>query len=254
MRQENKFILDIPENITNVRIDIGTSVNAPYSAHWLSLYQNLFVIMVEPNPENIISLKTGKGTERSQGYYSIILDSGNIFYKGKLIDTLSRNNKFQLFECAIDNVEQKEERLFYCTSEENSGCSSLSKPTNLIIPVKKIVNTEVISMSHILDSFPWDRIPYIDFVKTDTQSYDLNVVKSFNNYLKKICFIQSEYYTNDQYENSKSNESSFYEFNELLVNNNFSLLKRTEHDLLYVNNELKNYIRDKSITPDSEIL
>jgi hypothetical protein len=41
---------NIPENCTNVKIDIGLSYTAPISNKWLLKEPNTFVIGFEPNP------------------------------------------------------------------------------------------------------------------------------------------------------------------------------------------------------------
>ena len=45
---------------------------------------------------------------------------------------------------------------------------------------------------------------YIEMLKTDTQGNDLNVLKSAGNFIKKIAFVQSEYWALEDYEGEKN--------------------------------------------------
>jgi hypothetical protein len=82
------------------------------------------------------------------------------------------------------------------------------------VTTEKQVDVNVISLKHIFDNFPWEQIPVIEFLKTDTQSNDLNVIKSCKEYLKRICFVHSEYYAQGVYDGEKPQNECFQQFNE----------------------------------------
>ena len=77
---------------------------------------------------------------------------------------------------------------------------------------KNIYN--LLSTLLFFDEFDWNKIEFIDFLKTDCQSNDLNVIKSCGDYLKRICFIQSEYYAHSAYEGEGDINMCFNEYDE----------------------------------------
>jgi hypothetical protein len=237
-----------------IRIDVGTSCNAPNSAYWLNKYSDLCVLGFEPNPKNIISLNTGIGTEkwnciRIQLNNNSIYDNNN----SKLCNINDNNNEFLLSECAIDDVEIPCKKKFFCTSDINTGCSSLHKPKENIlkIPVEKEIEVDTFSLEYFFDNIFKKKYDYFEFLKTDTQSNDLNVLKSCGKYMSRICFIQSEYHTNGQYENEKSKSESLLSFDHFMEKNNFKRYWATSTDVRYVNLSLTNIIKNNNIIDDT---
>jgi hypothetical protein len=237
-----------------IRIDVGTSCLAPNSAYWLNKYHDIIVLAFEPNPQNINSLYTGQDTEKWFDF-SLQINSNSIFdkQKNKICNITDKNNKFFLYDYAIDDVFELCKKTFFCTSEQNTGCSSLNRPIESILKVsiKQQIEVNVAPLNYFLDKIDWNTFKYIEFLKTDTQSNDLNVVKSCKQYLNKICFIQSEYFTNNQYENEKNQNDCFHEFNNFMIKNNFSLYWKDGCDVRYVNNNLIDYIKNNNILDDS---
>ena len=155
------------------------------------------------------------------------------------------------------NVDEPCEKSFYCTSKVNTGCSSLYKPLDGApglngVTTEKQVDVIVISLKTIFDNFPWDRIPVIEFLKTDTQANDLNVIKSCKEYLKRICFVHSEYYAQGVYEGEKPQRECFEEFDSFMKENNFKCYSITGTDVSYVNNDLIEYIITNGVINDTE--
>jgi len=190
----------IPDWAKRIRIDVGTSIDAPNTAIWLNKYDDLFVIMVEPNSECRQHL-----TERTCSDYPDIFDVVSIsknatIRKGEKLTDIT--GKFYLLTCAIDNVKEPCYQEFHMTGDKNIGCSSLLKPTaKLDIPTKRIVDVPIITLADILSRIP-DRFEHIDVVKTDTQGKDLEVLKSAGKYLKKIIHLNVETWTMDSYEDA----------------------------------------------------
>lgn len=247
---------NIPKNINKARIDVGTSTHAPHSAMWLSKYSDMLVIGVEPNPFNYGRILDGEFTVL--GGYQIVSNTQSVRLDNKFVCNLSDSgNFFKPIEAAIDNVDEPCEKSFYCTSRVNTGCSSLHKPLDGApglngVTTEKQVNVTAISLKTIFDNFPWEQIPVIEFLKTDTQSNDLNVIKSCKEYLKRICFIHSEYYAQGVYEGEKSQKECFDEFDSFMRENNFKCYAITGTDVSYVNIDLIEYIITNGVVNDTE--
>jgi FkbM family methyltransferase len=220
------FNIKLKENIKRVRLDVGTSSTAPNSAFWLSKYNDMAVFAFEPNPFNAECVRNG--TDVYPNDYKLVQNKGIVTKDNTVIATFDeRNNQFEIFEVAIDNVNTPTNKTFYCTSELNTGCSSLHRPIderlNGVVTEKEIQVTAV-ALKEFFQNFNWQQIPFIEFLKTDTQSNDLNVIKSCGEYLKKVCFVQSEYYAHSAYEGELSQLEAFNNFNEFYISNRTKML------------------------------
>lgn len=179
---ENKKI-KLPDWCRRVSIDVGTSINAPYSEIWLSQDHELCVFAFEPNPYNIKFLKNGGNI------WPIHLNPERI------------NKSFFVSECALSNGNPRKSK-FYCT-DGDSGTSSLFQPTK--IPVKEVVDVSVITLKHFFDLFPWDKINTIQHLKIDAQSSDFDIIKGCSTYLKdKVLEVTVETDTADHYINDEN--------------------------------------------------
>lgn len=175
--------IKIPDWAKRVKIDVGTSRNAPFSEMWLQKDQDLCVFAFEPNTYNIKNIH-------------------NCVYPGSYqINTNRINNSFFITECALSN-KMEEFVDFYCT-EEDGGTSSLYKPTSF--PLKDITKVPVLTLEYFFDHFPWDKINHIDQIKIDAQSSDFNIVKGMGKYLsERVCYLDVETGTNGQYDNHEN--------------------------------------------------
>ncbi len=174
------FDIKLKENIKRVRLDVGTSSTAPNSAFWLSKYNDMAVFGFEPNPFNAECVRNG--TDVYPNDYKLVESKGIVTKDNTVIATFEENgNQFKLFEVAADNVDIPTKKTFYCTSQLNTGCSSLHKPIderlNGVVTEKEVEVTAV-ALKDFFQNFNWQQIPYIEYLKTDTQSNDLNVIKS----------------------------------------------------------------------------
>lgn len=163
--------IQIPEWVRKVKIDVGLSDGAPQSAQWLEQEKDLLVFGFEPNPHNIATIKARASD------WSVTLNPNKI------------NASFYLVECALSNVSAMVLTPFYCTSND-PGCSSLLEPNEF--PVGEIVNAQTWSLNHFLTYFPFHRIPYIDFIKTDCQGADILVIEGCSDFLDKVAIITCE--------------------------------------------------------------
>ena len=243
---------NIPNGIERVRIDVGMSSTGPHTCYWLRKYENIAVIGFEPNPDNFKSLYDGH--MYVENAYQLIDDKKIITKNNQLIcNYAEKNNIFIGFDFAVDNVEIPTQKTFYCTSILNTGCSSLYKPIDGRlngVTLEKEVSVTAIPLKMILEKFPFDRIPYIEYLKVDTQANDIPVIKSCGEYIKKACFVSCEYFTNGEYEGERGQYESFMELDSIMKDNGFRCYSRSGVDAFFVNEELLPIIFENSILND----
>jgi FkbM family methyltransferase len=181
---ENKKI-KLPDWCKRVSIDVGTSINAPNSEHWLSTDSELCVFAFEPNPFNVNHLKSG------EKIWPIHLNPQRI------------GNSFFIVECALSKGEPRFSE-FYCT-EGDSGTSSMFKPS--YFNVKELVKVPTISLKDFFDFFDWEKVEYIEHLKIDAQSSDFDIVQGSGSYLnERVLYLTVESTTNTQYLNQENPE------------------------------------------------
>jgi hypothetical protein len=226
----------VPSSATRLCVDVGTSRDAPNSAYWLDKWPDVFVIGVEPAPINIDILFQGRPLAGAPQYH-LALDQNQIYKGGSPRGEI--NGRFCLIETAIDNVEAETTSSFYITDERNSGCSSLLKPTALLgLDVIEVYQTPTISLKTVLDKLIPSKFEYVTFLKTDTQGTDLNVVKSCQEYLNNILFVQMEVYTRGQYEK----EQKLEDIEQFMFSRGFRTVTGTVYDRVYINKELSKHV------------
>ena len=161
-----------------LRFDVGLSFNMPNATKWLRDDPNVYVIGIEPHPNNFKSCCSH-------------------------LETLDAGDRCYLIEAAISNVGESTDKDFYGLSGD-PGTSSLCRPIgrfeNL---VDRVYSVETISLASILDNLNYKRV---DVLKSDTQGNDLNVLKSAGDHLKKVDFIYAEYDESEDYENANTGE------------------------------------------------
>ena len=243
--------IKIPENIKHIKIDIGLSFSAPNASLWLCETEDRIVFGVEPSPINLACLHEGfagrNGVNEEQA--SMCVNEG-VIYKNNKIEKSGINDRFKMLYCGFDDVGRNNPQFvpFYMTSGD-PGCSSLSIPTNKLPNDVKfgadgrglsMTSVGVISFYDFLEKVPWDRFEFIEQVKIDTQGRDLNILKSSEEYLQKIVFLQVENSTNGEYEDSHTKE----EIHDFLINNDFKHISTVGVDSSYVNNKYSHLIDD----------
>lgn len=175
-KSDLNYYLSNINKFKHVKIDIGLSYSAPCSQSWLSKEEDLLVIGFEPNPECINSILSKNITKRNQSHDEPI--------ENKYI-----NNSFFLIPVALSNVNEPTTMYLY-GMENDCGCSSLFQPINLG-PIKEVYKVPVYSLKHFFDSFPWNQIEYIDYVKINTQGSDLDILKGAGEYIRNIAYIRA---------------------------------------------------------------
>ncbi len=215
---------NIPDHIRRIKLDIGLSYCAPHSYRWLSRETDLFVFGFEPNPECIEALN---GRNRPQCF-----DVSQKLISGEMLD------RFCLCPIALGNVFSVSEMDFYMMADD-CGTSSLLRPVDPKLgEVKQVTKVPVLSLSMFFDIFPWDRFPYIEYIKVDAQGADLDIIKGAGKYLsERIVFVTLEP-ESAQYENCQNNTES--NMTEYMTSQGFERIHHPNtNDPTFVNSKYK---------------
>jgi hypothetical protein len=85
-----------------------------------------------------------------------------------------------------------------------------------------------------------NNLQYIDYLKTDTEGFELNVLKSLENFINRVKLIHFEHHYDDMYVKNYK----FSDMHKYLVNNNFiqiykfKMYFRKSFEYFYLNNSL----------------
>ena len=233
------------KDINKIRFDVGCAATAPNSAQWILDDPNTKVFAFEPDIRSYNILLNGFHTNQYKDKPRLIKKQKIIIFKKKILKKIYNKN-FTIYNCGIDNVSKKIKKYFYHTAKKNYGCSSLLKP----ISQKLGITTE---FKKLVDIYPLNfflkniNSKYIEMLKTDTQGNDLNVLKSAKNYIKKIAFVQSEYWALKDYEGEKNKLEARSEIIEYMKKKNFYCYYYTDVDIFFVNKKLKKIIKKNNI-------
>ena len=82
---------------------------------------------------------------------------------------------------------------FYVMSKD-CGTSSLYAPRDPTLgPIVKQIQVPLITLEVLLKNFPWDRFPYIEYLKVDAQGSDLDVLIGAGRLLQeRVVFVTAE--------------------------------------------------------------
>ena len=87
-----------------------------------------------------------------------------------------------------------------------------------------------------------NKIKHIDYLKTDTEGFELNVLKSLEDFISQIRLIHFEHHYDDMY----IKNYQFTDIHKYLLNNNFTqifklkMFFRKSFEYLYINNLFPN--------------
>lgn len=243
---DEKGKIKIPQNIKQIKIDIGLSFSAPNSSLWLLDTDDRMVFGFEPSPICINALNVGVGGRSINPDQAGISISEDAIYRNDSVLKKGIKENFKLLCCGLDNVPENNPYFvpFYMTPGD-PGCSSLSIPTEKL--PEHIRNsgsglqmTAVLVMSFydFLDKIPWDRFDFIEQVKIDTQGRDLDILKSSKEYINNIVFLQVENSTNGEYQQTHTQQ----EIHDFLEESGFAHISTIGVDSSYIN---KKYIHLK---------
>ncbi len=228
--------INIPSKAKRILFDIGASINAPHSQIWTRGNDDVFVFIFEPNPMCIKSLKLGRWEENPYGpswIHELQLDNTII------------GDRVYLIESALSSGEPRYSD-FYCTSD--GGTSSLYKPQkSSSIIVNEKISTPTFSLEELFKIFPWDRFPFIEHIKIDTQSADYDVILGMGEYINKVLYITVETNTIDSvskkpyYNNPDEDPDRLKSY---IENSGFKCIQWKD-DGIFFNENLREYWDDK---------
>jgi FkbM family methyltransferase len=176
----------IPPHIKRVKIDVGLSYGAPFSCKWLEKEDDLIVFGFEPHPHTYQFLRS----QENPKYHPVY---NHIYPPIPYIDT-----RLMIFPVAL--LDKGGEYLDFYEMNGDVGVSSLYKPKEEYFEkkdsrftVQKITKVPVFTLKDFFDHFPFDRFPYIEYLKIDAQGSDLKIVKGAGSYLQNhVVFITLE--------------------------------------------------------------
>ena len=197
--------IDIPDWVTNIKIDIGLSFYAVHSQKWIENNSNLIVFGFEPNLE-WVNFLTSPEDKRD-------IKLKDIMPPLKEIEYSNINKKMFVIPVALsDNVEPTNMDLYIPSA--SGDCGSLLKPNPVCIGnVIKQYSVPVFNLSNFFELLPLDNLKFIDYIKIDVQGMDINVIKGAGKYLsEKVVYLTAEPETHAYYgaENNSSNSITKY--------------------------------------------
>jgi FkbM family methyltransferase len=232
--KNNKF--NIPNNVNKIWIDVGTSFNSPNSIQFLNRNSNGFVIGFEPDPNNYITqysihnfkknlwlLNNEDESALKEKTKRQLSQKRDIFNNTEeYLETNSYMNKYILIPCAI-GLEEGYKSLYLNShhgssslNENWSGCDSNNNIQVLVKPLKNFINM-----------IP-DKYNYIEHLKIDTESLDLDVLLSAGNTIERIAIITVE-------------DEKCHTY---LIDNNFEFLEKQNGGFSYINKKYKSLLNN----------
>ena len=219
--------IKIPNSTKRVRLDVGVSENAPMSRKWIEedTTGELLIFGFEPHPESRKILREGTSKWPNP------------------IDPQEVGKRLILLPFALQSKNEYGTARFYLT-QNNSGCSSLFHPKT--IPVQKEITVETCSLSQFFDYFPFESVPYIEYLKIDAQGADFNIVQGAGRYLEKVAVVTLET-EETEYPAATNNLADAEKF---MFEHNFIPAKNLNcADPTFVNLLYKNLVESKKIKP-----
>jgi len=206
----------IPGWVNSVKIDVGLRYDAPHMQNWLAQNQNCMVFGFEANkratdymfatPEERQKININDYFMPTPSYWSCL-------------DYSLIGKRCWVLPVALDLVKEPEPKTFYIIPKSDKAgedCCSLMRPQNDFCANPDICQVMAYSLADFLKLLPDGTI--IDYIKTDVQGKDLDVIKSAGDYIKQVVYITTEENSN-QYENSENN--TFLLVNKYLASKNF---------------------------------
>jgi FkbM family methyltransferase len=189
--KNSKIVL--PSDTKHVKLDVGLSYGAPMTQHWLTHQENLLVIGFEPNPESIALLRSSGNKKKAE-------------WHGDILEHKFLNKQCFILPVAL-GAKSEEKRTFYITTRDE-GCSSFYQPSGVLFNTEKVIDVPVVTLAEVLSYFPWEEIPYIDYLKIDAQGADLDILRGAGDYLDRIVYVTAESTVGNLYLDVKDNETS----------------------------------------------
>jgi hypothetical protein len=192
----------IPAWVNSVKIDVGLRYDAPHTQNWLTQNENCMVFGFEAN-KRATDYMFATPEERQKiniNDYFLAPDSSWTCLDYSLI-----GKRCYILPVALDLVKEPEMKTFYIVPRsETAGedCCSLMKPQSDFCSSPEMSKVMAYSLADFMKLLPDGTV--VDYIKTDVQGKDLDVIKSAGDYIKQVVFVTTEENTN-QYEGSSSN-------------------------------------------------
>lgn len=241
--------ISIPEELKQIRLDVGLAGEAPNAALWLSETTDRFVIGIEPLAYHWKMINNFETSNSKRPYpydFKILQLEENVVKLNKEV-ICDVGNRFFAIEAAIDNVSEAQKKKFYMMDRTDgaSGSSSLLKPSSHHPHfIEDEVEVTVHSLEHVLDSIDWDRFEYIEHIKTDCEGKDWDVVKSIGKYLDKVVFISSEMTNNLHHWHGSGDPRQFIEF---MQNSGFGVISLGNGQIVFLNKSLEHKVKQDNL-------
>jgi FkbM family methyltransferase len=158
--------IKLPVWCSSVKIDVGLSHNAPMTAEWLKRQpEGLVVFCFEPLEGNIKSSK------------HVI---------SNLIESKGIKSRAVFLQFALGQTEGVQN--MFVTPD--AGQSSFLEPLKAdVVREEEVRVTRLDSLLRVID---WDKTPRVDFMKTDCQGTDIDVLLGAGDLLGKVAIVTSE--------------------------------------------------------------
>jgi FkbM family methyltransferase len=177
--------LKFPESVIRVKIDVGLSHDAVQSFRWLKEDPSLGVVGIEPLNQNVSEVRQ--------------LIKANP-------DAQSIGERFVILPIALG--EEIGTRAVFVT-EGDAGSSSFFQPK--IHDVSHRETVPVFRLKDVLELISTLDFPRIDFIKTDCQGSDLDILKGASNQLERVAIVTAEA-EDEAYVGTANSEDSLDEF------------------------------------------
>jgi FkbM family methyltransferase len=169
-----------------LRIDVGTSINAPVSKWWADNLEDRFIIVIEPNPDCWHAQNLHPRLQQFMNVPKVFGDNDNVYG----------------IEGGCDNVTELEQKDFHIMNY-HQGNSSFLMPHNGVIPndeqditIDRTEKVDVFSLGMLLDKLDYE---YVELIKTDAQGKDLDIMKGLGDHVDRVLHMDCENDVTNQY-------------------------------------------------------
>ena len=158
--------LKFPASVKRVKVDVGLSHDAPQSFRWLQDDPNVGVVGIEPLSQNVSGVKR-------------LIEARNL--------QQSVRERFIILPIALGD--EVGTRVVFVT-DGDAGSSSFFQPKLYAVSHNELV--PVFRLDDVLELIsPFD-FPRIDYLKTDCQGADLEILMSGSNGLARVAVVTAE--------------------------------------------------------------
>jgi FkbM family methyltransferase len=166
VRFDSKGSIELPSWCRSVKVDVGLSFNAKMTFEWLERQpEDLVVFAFEPVQFNIQQIQAKMRLHPDPEW----------LYERLILLPIALGKEFG-------------KRSFYVTHD--TGQSSLLRPTKATVELVEMV--EVVTLQAFNSLISLENMPYIDYLKTDCQGADLDILQGAGPSISRFVCITSE--------------------------------------------------------------